>query len=90
MFDVIHELTYKNEMLNDVKRILQKNGSIYIREILIHKSVKKDKSCSYPYLTELEFKTILLENNFEIKREINFFDWGYNRYIKIFECVALP
>ena len=31
MFDVIHELTYKNEMLNDVKRILQKNGSIYIR-----------------------------------------------------------
>ena len=90
MFDVIHELTYKNEMLNDVKRILQKNGSIYIREILVHKSVKKGRFCKYPYLTELEFKSILLEKNLEIKRESQFFDWGNNKYIKIFECVALP
>ena len=85
MFDVIHELTYKNEMLNDVKRILQKNGSIYIREILVHKSVKKGRFCKYPYLTELEFKSILLEKNLEIKRESQFFDWGNNKYIKIFE-----
>lgn len=90
VFDVIHELKYKNEMLNDVKRIMQKNASIYIKEILVYKSEKKGRFCKYPYLTELEFKTILLENKFEIKREIKFFDWGYNRYIKIFECISLP
>ena len=90
IFDVIHEMTYKNEMLNDIKRILQKNGSIFIEEILVHKSVKKDKVCNYPFLTELEFKKILADNNFVIKRESITFDTGNNKYMKIFECVSLP
>ena len=90
IFDVIHEMTYKNEMLNDIKRILQKNGSIFIEEILVHKSVKKDKVCNYPFLTEVEFKKVLTYNNFIIKRESITFDTGNNKYIKIFECVSLP
>lgn len=90
IFDVIHEMTYKNEMLNDIKRILQKNGSIFIEEILVHKSVKKDKVCNYPFLTEPEFKKILADNNFVIKRESITSDSGNNKYIKIFECVSLP
>lgn len=89
IFDVIHELTYKNEMLNDIKRILQKNGSVFIEEILVHKPVKKDRVCNYPFLTEVEFKKILTDNNFLIKRESITFDTGNNRYIKIFECVSL-
>ena len=90
IFDVIHEMTYKTEMLNDIKRILQKNGSIFIEEILVHKPQKKDKVCNYRFLTEVEFKKLLADNNFLIKRETITFDTGNNRYIKIFECLPLP
>jgi ubiquinone/menaquinone biosynthesis C-methylase UbiE len=88
IFDVIHELTYKKEMLSEIKRILQKNGSIFIEEILVHKPVKKDKACNYPFLTEAEFKQLLLENNLIIKKEKITFDTGINKYIKIFECAT--
>ena len=90
IFDVIHEMTYKTEMLNDIKRILQKNGSIFIEEILVHKPQKKDKVCNYRFLTEVEFKKLLADNNFLIKKETITFDTGNNRYIKIFECLPLP
>ena len=90
IFDVIHEMTYKTEMLNDIKRILQKNGSIFIEEILVHKPQKKEKVCNYRFLTEVEFKKLLADNNFLIKRETITFDTGNNRYIKIFECLPLP
>ena len=90
IFDVIHEMTYKTEMLNDIKRILQKNGSIFIEEILVHKPVKKDKVCNYRFFTEVEFKKVLADNNLSIKREIITSDTGNNKYIKIFECTVLP
>ena len=90
IFDVIHEMTFKNEMLNDMKRILQKNGSIFIEEILVHKPVKKDRVCNYPFLMEAGFKKLLADNNFQINKEAITFDTGNNRYIKIFECLPLP
>jgi ubiquinone/menaquinone biosynthesis C-methylase UbiE len=90
IFDVIHELTYKTEMLDDIKRILQENGSIFIEEILVHKPVKKDKVCNYPFFTEAEFKKLMTDNRFFIKRESISFDTGNNKYIKIFECSVLP
>jgi hypothetical protein len=67
---------------------LRENGSIFIEEILVHKSVKKDKVCNYPFFTEIEFKKVLTDNNFVIKRESITFDTGNNKYMKIFECVA--
>jgi ubiquinone/menaquinone biosynthesis C-methylase UbiE len=87
IFDVIHEITYKTEMLADIKRILKKGGSVFIEEILVHNKVKKDKVCNYPFLTETEFKQLLAGNDFPIKREQVTFDRGNNRYIKIFECI---
>jgi ubiquinone/menaquinone biosynthesis C-methylase UbiE len=90
IFDVIHEMTYKTEMLKDIKRILQKNGSIFIEEILVHKPEKKDRGCNYPFLTEVEFKKLMTDNNFLIKRESITLSSGYNKYIKIFECISLP
>jgi ubiquinone/menaquinone biosynthesis C-methylase UbiE len=87
IFDVIHEMTYKSEMLNDIKGILQPNGLIFIQEILVHKTVKKDRVCNYPFLTEAEFKKVLADNKIAIKRETITFDNGKNKYIKIFECL---
>lgn len=87
IFDVIHEMTYRKEMLNDIKRILHPGGSVFIEEILVHKKIKKDKVCNYPFLTEQAFKQLLSDNNLLIKRENITFDAGNNRYIKIFECV---
>ncbi len=86
IFDVIHEMTYRKEMLNDIKRILQPDGSVFIEEILVNKKVKKDRICNYPFLTEMEFKKLLAENDLLIIKEATTFDSGNNRYIKIFEC----
>jgi ubiquinone/menaquinone biosynthesis C-methylase UbiE len=86
IFDVIHEMTYKTEMLYDIKRILQKNGTVFIEEILVHRKIKKDRICNYPFLTEPAFKEILAANKFMILREEMTFDTGNNRFIKIFEC----
>ena len=86
LFDVVHEMTYKTEMLADVKRILKKNGSIYIQEILVRKKVKKDKICNYPYLTEDELKTLFRNNNLKITKEEMYIDTEHNKYIKLFEC----
>lgn len=88
VFDVIHEMTYKKEMLSDIKRILQKEGAVYIEEILVHKTKKKERACNYPYLTEAAFKKIMEDNGYLIKREATVLDTGHNKYIKIFECVV--
>lgn len=89
IFDVVHELTYKKEVLEDCKRILTPNGSIFIEEILVHKPVKKDKACNYPFFTEEEFKKVLSDNGLSIKREQTSLDTGNNKYIKLFECIVL-
>ena len=86
LFDVIHEMTFKAEMLADIKRILKNNGEIYIQEILVRKKVKKDKICNYPYLTEDELKTLLRDNKLKITKEAMFIDTDHNKYIKLFEC----
>ena len=86
MFDVMHELSNKKGMLGDIKRILRPEGSLFIEEILVQRKVKKDKGCSYTYLKEEEFKQILKENGWAIKREDYTYKSTQNRYIKIFEC----
>ncbi|HOS47483.1 MAG TPA: class I SAM-dependent methyltransferase [Bacteroidia bacterium] len=90
MFDVIHELSNKAEMLSDVKRILQPEGSLFIEEILVKRKVKKDKDCLFPFLNEVEFKQILKENGWNIDREEYTYNSSQNRYIKIFECSVIP
>jgi len=86
-FDLIHELSNKPAMLADIKRILQSDGSFFIREILVHKKIKKDRNCNFPYLTEEDFKKIIAENRYLIRKEQTCFDDGHNRYIKLFECI---
>ena len=85
LFDVVHEFSDRNTMLQDVKRILSKNGSVFIEEILVHKPIKKDRICNYPFFTEDAFKALMMENNFKLVKEKVTFDTGNNRYIKIFE-----
>jgi ubiquinone/menaquinone biosynthesis C-methylase UbiE len=85
MFMVLHEITYKHQMLEDIKRILQKEGSLLIQENISHKPQKKQRACSYRFLTEEEFKQVMTENNFVLKKEQVTFDTGSNTYLKIFE-----
>jgi ubiquinone/menaquinone biosynthesis C-methylase UbiE len=88
-FDVLHEMTWKPAMLADIKRILKANGVLYLQEILVHKKIKKDRVCNYPYLTESELKVILADNKYAITRQEIAFDTGDNKYIKLFECVPV-
>ena len=88
MTGVVHEFSDKEIMLQDVKRILTKNGSVFIEEVLVHKAIKKDRICNYPFFTEDAFKTLMMENNFILLKEKITFDTGVNRYIKIFEYIV--
>ena len=82
---MIHEFSDRNSMLQDVKRILTKNGSVFIEEILVHKPIKKDRICNFPFFTEDAFKVLMMENKFTLIKEKVTFDTGNNRYIKMFE-----
>lgn len=88
LFDVIHEFSDRNRMLQDVKRILTNNGSVFIEEILVHKPIKKDRICNYPFFTEDAFKALMMQNKFILIKEKITFDTINNRYIKIFEYNA--
>jgi ubiquinone/menaquinone biosynthesis C-methylase UbiE len=85
LFDVIHEISQKEIMLGEIKRITSKGGFIFIEEILVHKPQKKDRICSYPFLTEDEFKRLMIENKFLLVKEQITGDYGKNRYLKIFQ-----
>ena len=85
MFDVVHEMSERQTMLNDIKRILQKGGSLFIEEILVHKPQKKDRICNYPFFTEIAFKQLMTDNNFILIKEKISFETGYKKYIKMFE-----
>jgi ubiquinone/menaquinone biosynthesis C-methylase UbiE len=84
LFDVIHELSSKKEMFDELKRILQKGGSIFIEEILVRKPQKKDRACNYPFYTEEAFKALMLSYGFILKKEENTLSTK-NKFMKLFE-----
>ena len=43
MFEILHEFTFKDEMLTDIKRILKKDGIIIIADILVFEKEEKSK-----------------------------------------------
>ncbi len=85
MFDVVHEMSDRKTMLNDIKRILLKAGSLFIEEVLVYKPTKKERHCNYPFFTEAAFKQLMLENKFILKKEKISLDTGHRKYIKLFE-----
>jgi ubiquinone/menaquinone biosynthesis C-methylase UbiE len=85
MFDVIHEMSDRQTMLHDIKRILQKGGSLFIEEVLVYKPKKKERHCNYPFLTEAALKELMIQNKFILKREQISLDTGHNKYMKLFE-----
>ena len=84
LFDVIHEFTYKAEMLTDIAKVLSTNGSLFVEEIIVHQSQKKDRACAYPFFTEAAFKKLMLDNNFVIVKEQITLDSGRNKYKKLY------
>jgi ubiquinone/menaquinone biosynthesis C-methylase UbiE len=85
MFDVVHEMFDRKIMLHDIKRILQKGGSLFIEEVLVYKPVKKERHCNYPFFTEAVFKQLMLDNNFFFKKEKISFVSGNKKHMKLFE-----
>ncbi len=85
MFDVIHEMSDRQTMLKEIKRILQKGGSLFIEEVLVYKPQKKERHCDYPFFTEAAFKQLMLENKFILKKEKISLDTGHRKYMKLFE-----
>jgi ubiquinone/menaquinone biosynthesis C-methylase UbiE len=85
LFDVVHEMSDRQTMLHDIKRILQKGGSLFIEEVLVYKPAKKERHCNYPFFTEAAFKQLMLENEFILKKEKISLDTGHRKYMKLFE-----
>jgi ubiquinone/menaquinone biosynthesis C-methylase UbiE len=85
MFDVVHEMSNRQTMLQDIKRIMQKGGSLFIEEVLVYKPAKKERHCNYPFFTEAAFKQLMLDNKFILKKEKISLDTGHKKYMKLFE-----
>jgi ubiquinone/menaquinone biosynthesis C-methylase UbiE len=88
MFDVVHEMSERQTMLSDIRRILQKGGSLFIEEVLVYKPAKKERHCNYPFFTETAFKQLMLENKFILKKEKISLDTGHRKYMKLFEYIV--
>ena len=86
LFDVLHEMECKPAMLANIKSVLQASGTLFIEEILVHKKMKKERACNYPYLTEQELLKIMEDNHYLVKQSQTINDTGHNKYIRIFEC----
>lgn len=87
-FDVLHEFTYRQKMLDNIKRIMKPGASLFVGEILTHKKEKKQRKCNFPFLNDTELKETMKENNFVLLREEITYDEDKNRYRKIFEYKA--
>ncbi|WP_276482384.1 class I SAM-dependent methyltransferase [Paraflavitalea pollutisoli] len=87
MIAVLHEFDSRDEMLADIKSILQPGGLIYFEEPLTTTPRPVEKGCRNPYLTEAAFREILQRNRIEIIREKPIPDAGDGqRYRKFFQC----
>jgi ubiquinone/menaquinone biosynthesis C-methylase UbiE len=83
---VIHEFTKLDSMLKDVKSIIKENGEFIIEEPLVRHSIKKEKGCNNPYLTEIQLKEILEKNQIVIIESKYIKDIGNNKYRMVFRC----
>ena len=80
--NTFHHFTYPNEMLQDIKGILKKNGSIYIIDILMDEVEKPE--CSL-YLKRAEFLKYFIDNGYTLIKET-----PLSYHNKCFEFQLLP
>lgn len=64
-----HEITYKKEMLDDIKSILKKDGILVIVENISRKPGKKRKDCGHDMPTEKELTQELTQNGFKLYKK---------------------
>jgi ubiquinone/menaquinone biosynthesis C-methylase UbiE len=87
MFDLIHELTYKTEMFSDFKRILTKDGCLFVSEIIVVNKAPLEKGCNYPFMTEDELKATFKKFKFKIIQLEVFLKLTPNKYALLIKAV---
>lgn len=90
MSGLIHEINDKPAFLNEVKRILKKEGSVVISDACYFEPPGKHKDCSNPFLTVEELDRVVDENNLTVIKEWRIVDLedGYGRIFcsRILQC----
>jgi ubiquinone/menaquinone biosynthesis C-methylase UbiE len=91
VFISIHEFTYKDEMLAEMKRIMRDDGRLYIYETVYKNTPEIDSFCKYTYLSETELLNLVIENGFGIMPEEtnNNRDTAQNLLGTLLECYKL-
>ncbi len=65
VFISIHEFDYKQEMLDEVNRIMRKDGKLTIVETVYKDTIVKDKNCGFNYISEKELYELLNHYNYK-------------------------
>ena len=82
----MHEFTYMHEMLQDIKRILKKDGFLYIQEDLTEDRATMYGPCKKQYFRASEFYALLKKENITIiDRKTIYKDHGLENIL--FKCV---
>jgi ubiquinone/menaquinone biosynthesis C-methylase UbiE len=71
LFISIHEFTYRDSMMQEIKRIMRNDGRLYILENAWKDTAAKDPECGFTYLSEKELYDLLARNGFGFTRHIN-------------------
>ena len=66
--DVLHEVKFKTEFLNDLKTKIRSNGCVYVFEILATKTGKKFDDCGNDYLQSKSILELFQSTGFAFKK----------------------
>lgn len=69
LFNLIHEIDDKPGFMQELERILKPGGSIIIADSFYKIKPAKHHGCHNPFLTEMEFKEFLKNQDFQIEKD---------------------
>ncbi len=73
LFISLHEFSNTEKMLNEVKRIMQKEGNLHILESVYQHTPAIDSVCKFTYLSEKELYDIVKKANLKIVTDTTFY-----------------
>jgi ubiquinone/menaquinone biosynthesis C-methylase UbiE len=86
VFLCLHEFTKLPAMMQELKRILRKNGHLFILESVYTQTPATDPYCKLPYLSEKAVTELMAKNQLQIVKDISINgkvneDNGYGRFM---------
>ena len=87
LFISIHEFTYKEIMLDEVRRILRDDGKLFLIETVYKDTIVKDKNCGFAYISDKNLHGLIGKAQFHVIYDTAFDDpISNNNYTRFMVC----